>query len=306
VNLVPEYLVASLLLSLAPSLACAIDYQKVVDQQPWRFNWLAANLLYCVDGYLRDYDVEIHCPKRSPSGDRRLTIRLLRNSKEVLRFRGYPDTVFARSGDVLYVAEFKPFTSGCAVQATDLKTGKQVWQSYLQGIGPISHSRYRNHVTIDAEGKVLVVRGYESLGRYLEYIDQKTGKTVAHKIYPPDDAEHQVFLEGIQVLKILDAQTVFLRSDRMTLQHMHKDGGTGPPAYIDGITEYTMLKIKVGEACLIGGKNRFDEFRLVKIESGKAVFSTPELATARSLTKRSWPPPTSTACGSPIRKIRVA
>ncbi len=265
--------IACAVLCLAHSTARSTDYQKVADQQPWRFNWYAANLLYCVDRDLRDYEVEIRCPKKGhPREDHRLTIRLLTDGKEVFRFRGYSDTVFARSGDVLYVAEFAPSVTGCTVVATDLKSGKQLWRSNLKGIGPVDHSRYRNHVTIDAQGEVLVVRGHESLGRYIEYIDMKSGKTVGHKKYPAEEHASQVHLEGIQVLKILDAQTVFLRSDRTSLQHIHQDGGTGLPAYFDGITEYTMLKVRIGESCLIRGKNRFDKFLLVKIESGKAVF----------------------------------
>lgn len=266
------HFIACAMLCLVHPTTWAVDYQKVADQQLWRFNWFAANLLNCVGRDLRDYEVEIRCPKRAPHGDLRLTVRLLTDRKEVFRFRGYPDTVFARSGDVLYVAEFNPATSGCTVVATDLKSGKQLWRSNLKGIGPVDHSRYRNHVTIDAEGEVLVVRGHETLGRYIEYIDMKSGKTVGHKKYPAEEPESQVRLEGIQILKILDAQTVYLRSDRISLKHVHRDGGTGPPAYIDGITEYTMLKVRIGEACLIGGKNGFDKFLLVKVEAGSAVF----------------------------------
>jgi hypothetical protein len=183
-------LLACFALPWAGSIARAADYQKLADQQPWRFDWSAANLLYCVDRDLHDFVVEIRCPKRPPPNkDRRLTVRLLTDGQEVFSFRGFRDTVFARSGDVLYVAEFDPITTGCAVVATDLITGRQVWRSELKGVGPVKHSRYRNHVTIDAEGEVLVVRGHESLGRYIEYIDRKSGKTVGHKKYPPPDGD---------------------------------------------------------------------------------------------------------------------
>jgi hypothetical protein len=39
-------------------------------------------------------------------------------------------------------------------------------------------------VNLDLEKQAVCVRGNESAGRYIEYVDLRTGKTVGHKVYP--------------------------------------------------------------------------------------------------------------------------
>jgi hypothetical protein len=130
---------------------------------------------------LRDYDVEVSAPKGQP-----LTVRVKDGGREVLAFRGHWETAFTRLGDTLFVAEFSPIASGCAVVAFDLTTGRQVWRCRLRGLGPVAHSRYRNRVTIETDGRVVLVRGWEALGRYIEVVDPKTGKSAGHKKYAKD------------------------------------------------------------------------------------------------------------------------
>jgi hypothetical protein len=50
-------------------------------------------------------------------------------------------------------------------------------------LGPISHFAYRNFINLDVNGEVMTVYGNETLGRYLEYKDIDTGKTVGHRIF---------------------------------------------------------------------------------------------------------------------------
>jgi hypothetical protein len=84
---------------------------------------------------------------------------------------------------MLYYADYSPGSSGCALVAVDLKTGKQMWKSGLQGLGPIAHTRYRNSVTLEPTDDALLVHGQESAGNYVEYVDKKSGKTVGHKVF---------------------------------------------------------------------------------------------------------------------------
>ena len=101
----------------------------------------------------------------------------------VIGHTGTPVVVY---GDVLYVADFGPSSSGCRVIAYDLTTGKKAWVKNLDGIGPIDHTKYRNKVAMSVEKHptetqfALVIVGQESFGRYVEVLDLTTGKQLAH------------------------------------------------------------------------------------------------------------------------------
>jgi hypothetical protein len=96
------------------------------------------------------------------------------------------EAYLARRG-VLYRADYSPILSGCAITAVDLTTGKNLWTVDLKGLGPIGQSEDPNRVWMEpvADG-VLAVYGRESGGRYVELVDLTTGRTVGHKVFPPD------------------------------------------------------------------------------------------------------------------------
>ena len=106
---------------------------------------------------------------------------MLHKGKEVYAWKGHRETVFTRAGSILYIAHFHPRSDGCEVQAVELKTGKQLWSSVLSGSPPVEHFGYENRVTIDTDGKVLILHGNESYTRYIEFVDMQTGKTLGHK-----------------------------------------------------------------------------------------------------------------------------
>jgi hypothetical protein len=86
---------------------------------------------------------------------------------------------------VRYRAEFRPHSSGCAVVASDLKTGAPLWRAPLKGLGPIDHSKYFNAVRVEpVGGEALAVYGQESAGRYVEIVSLKIGRTLGHKLFP--------------------------------------------------------------------------------------------------------------------------
>ena len=70
--------------------------------------------------------------------------------------------------------------------AVDLKTGKELWRSRLKGASPRADSKFSNEVTIGTDGKIIVVHGYNSSGKYLEFVDAQSGKTLGHREYKPD------------------------------------------------------------------------------------------------------------------------
>jgi hypothetical protein len=99
---------------------------------------------------------------------------------------GHKSTVFTRWNGILYIAEYCPSATGCEVVAVDLKTGKQLWKSRLQGIGPTGHSEYLNRVNIQTDGEHIIVAGNEAHGRYVEHLDIQSGKTLANKKFDAD------------------------------------------------------------------------------------------------------------------------
>jgi hypothetical protein len=74
-------------------------------------------------------------------------------------------------------------SSGCNVISYDLKKDKQLWKTELKGLGPIDHSKYYNSVILELKDDAIRILGKETAGRYVEYLDPKTGKTVGHKIF---------------------------------------------------------------------------------------------------------------------------
>jgi hypothetical protein len=94
--------------------------------------------------------------------------------------------VFRISGDTLYYASFQPSASGADIVAVDLTTGKQLWKTSLKGLGPIQHSGYHNVLNLEADDTVVTVFGNEAMGRYVEFLDPKTGKALGHHVYPKD------------------------------------------------------------------------------------------------------------------------
>jgi hypothetical protein len=156
------------------------DYQKKADEAAWQWSEERAGVADSARRVKGDYTAEF-VPGDTP---RYGTVRIRKDGSVAHSFGGHTRTVFAVRDDVLYYADFGPITSGCAVVAYDLKAKKQLWKAKLKGLGPIGHSRYQNAVNLDLDTQAVCVRGNESAGRYIEYVDLKTGKTVGHKVYP--------------------------------------------------------------------------------------------------------------------------
>lgn len=167
-------------LRCAPDVVEPVDYVKLVEKTPWEWADEKSLLKFSIDKHLKDYTVET----TEPAPGSGLTVNVkTEDGKEVCSFAAHTGTVLARSGDTLFVTDFGPASTGCSLQAIDLKTGKQRWKTRVKGLGPISHTKYRNRIIMDADGKAIVIRGNESAGRYIEFIDVKTGKMLANRVY---------------------------------------------------------------------------------------------------------------------------
>jgi hypothetical protein len=183
-------MVAAALCFLAPiPYGRADDYwQRIADQQPWRWQGEQANLLYGITHQFGDVDTVIECPKldiNNPSA-RLLTVRMLDEGKEAYSFQASREAVCARDWAVVYLAQPRRGGTGCTVSAYDFRAKKELWHTRLKSVSHKPRSVYRNLVTMEAHGQVLIIRGNESLLRYIEYVDKKTGKTLAQREYPLD------------------------------------------------------------------------------------------------------------------------
>jgi hypothetical protein len=181
---VASLVLSGLLAALGP--ATAADFGKAVLSRKWEWEPEKASLLYCVRTQLGDFDVTVEVPRRTDDHpDPAMTVRIRDGGRDVYAFPASSGTVFTRNGDTLYLAQ-PSLGSGCTVAAYDLRGGKEVWRSELQSRSSQPHSRYRNEVTIDLFDEAVVVTGNETLLRYIEFVDSKTGKTLAKREYPRD------------------------------------------------------------------------------------------------------------------------
>jgi hypothetical protein len=154
-------------------------YQAKADEAVWSWPEERASLGYC----LRESRVPASLYKNL---DGNVMISLRVSDTHNVEFKGHAETIFAVGDKAVYYAEFHPHSSGCEVVALSLETGKQLWRHQLKGLGPISHSKYRNQVVLEIDELTVHVIGKESAGRYIEYVDRDSGRTVGHKVFKND------------------------------------------------------------------------------------------------------------------------
>jgi hypothetical protein len=146
---------------------------------PWRWSKDRADLDYCIKVHLpAEFEVERSDPEAF------YTPIKIRSKSGLLAYanqHAHRNTVFARWNHSLFVAEYSPISSGCSIAAVDLRSGKKLWTTYLEGIGLTGHSKYRNLVNIETDGSRVIVYGNEVHGRYVELLDIHTGKMISNQ-----------------------------------------------------------------------------------------------------------------------------
>jgi hypothetical protein len=169
----------------SPIMAVPSDQQsphwdRVVQRARFTFQENEANVLYSLSQYGGDCKIQIiYDPRRRGA----LQFKFLREGEEILVLEGHAHSVFRTADNVLYFARYHPWGSGCSVAAYDLTSGRELWQSTLKGVGSVKHSAYRNLVNMGMAGEAISIRGHESYGDYLEILDRKTGKRLAHRVF---------------------------------------------------------------------------------------------------------------------------
>ncbi len=141
-------------------------WRNVLDREEFRFPAPKAGVLDSVTQY--SGDCQIHLIRDVAKWRQALTIRFVREGKTVVEFDGHTESAFLEAGGVLYFLHFNPSSSGARVSAHDLTTGKKLWMTSLNALGPVQHSGYRNSTVIEEGDGVVRVFGRESYGDYAE------------------------------------------------------------------------------------------------------------------------------------------
>ena len=89
-------------------------------------------------------------------------------------------------------------------------------------------------------------------------------------------------LPGIVEMRIIDQNTVFFKSEGESLSHLGKEGGLIEDNYFIDVdtgkvvkkpdAHFDELTFSVGESCSMGRDRSLQNFLLLKIEDGRAVF----------------------------------
>jgi len=156
----------------------ALDQGEARDAT-WRWNEDITSPLNCYTG---GYDLRLDASGKV----QRVVISLLDNGKIIYSWVGHCYSVFMVADNRLYYAKFRYTAPGGSIVAVDLKSGKEIWNSKLEGAAPpMGFSGYSNRMNLDVQGPIVILYGEESGGRrYVEYKDSATGKTVGHKLFP--------------------------------------------------------------------------------------------------------------------------
>ncbi len=175
-----------------PLAAKQEKWQKQLEATKFSFAEDKAGVMYSLSQCVGDYKIHMIYDLAIQPQIPRITFRFERAGQELLTINGHDRSVFQIMGTVLYFAHFPTSGAGCTVTAHDLTTGKRLWETSLDAVGYPPHSIYKNEVTMhfswlsgpgnEAEGSVWIT-GRESIGDYIEVLDCKTGKRLAHKVY---------------------------------------------------------------------------------------------------------------------------
>lgn len=177
-------IVALVLLSFATFLGAApgpkdktAEYQKKADEAVWDWADERASLDYSVEKCKLKADIRTNDVGR-------IAVGFTLDGVTAVDFAAHKNTTFVVQGTTLYYADYHRMSTGCVLMAIDLKTGKQLWKANLKGLGPINHTKYFNLVALEADDGAIKIMSKESAGRYVEFVDLQTGKTLGHKVFP--------------------------------------------------------------------------------------------------------------------------
>jgi len=155
-----------------------LDYERRARETNWAWPDRDPNLLESIISRSDPYQIELKHLKYD-----QFEVRVLAGNKFIHAFKAHRGTTFKICGSYLVYPEFNPGDTGGWITAYDLLKAKQLWKQELEAVGPISHARYYNRLVLDVIYGVVFVQGWESYGKYHEYLDLKTGRRIANRIF---------------------------------------------------------------------------------------------------------------------------
>jgi len=178
-----------------PQLAARKNlWQEELEKRKYSFLKQDRGLISSLERYSASCQLQIIVSplKGNPQQKYRMTLRFVREGKELLTLPGHTESIFLTADEKLYVANVRD--SGCGVSAYDLTNGKELWTvAEVSQLSPLGASAYSNQVQMrlsrlnevanEPEGAVIVVKGNEGIGDYITVLDRNTGTLLAHKIY---------------------------------------------------------------------------------------------------------------------------
>lgn len=172
--------IAAILVLLATGVSAAGGWDDRLQKTPWKFEDKSTlDWVRVVAGY------DITLVRAGGSRVVEVSVRKQGQDTVIYRWKATANTPLAITDDTLYYVAHGEIASGAQVVAVDLRTGKQRWSTQLRGLGPVSHSQYRNQVWFVIEAGAIEVQSVEANGKYMELVDPKTGKTLATRLVKP-------------------------------------------------------------------------------------------------------------------------
>ena len=149
--------------------------------ETWKWSERESSILTCLMRGSPKYDIALSRLAEN-NKDWKINAIISTAGKEVFKWDTHHEGVFAITNDVLIYSNHHPISTGCEILAVNLKNGKTLWNTPLAGVGPISHSIYRNRINLVVLDGKITVYGNESGGQYIEILDFETGAQVSHKL----------------------------------------------------------------------------------------------------------------------------
>ena len=86
-------------------------------------------------------------------------------------------------GGYLYIAAYSSTLTGGRVICVNTTTKQIKWEQRLLALGSVMHSKYSNHINLEASEATLKIIGKESAGRYVELRQLGGGALIDHKVW---------------------------------------------------------------------------------------------------------------------------
>jgi hypothetical protein len=164
----------------------AIDYQKTADGARWGWRLDHADPIQSIWMSQRDFTYTVRSGRDVPA---EMEFAVSLGGKQLIRWSGFRHSVFIVRSAVLYYAETPRLGEGGTIIAFDLKKGAELWREKIEAAKP-REIMMPGIVLLNLEAmndEVLTIWGNDTFGRYLEFKDIRSGKTLGYHVFT--DAE---------------------------------------------------------------------------------------------------------------------